>query len=166
MKNILIIILLALVLIFGYFVFKPKTNSVTISPASNIQNPAVQKSPDNNPTTTYKYFNHGFTIEFPKGFVPQEIEGETGPTISIELPSKKGWLIYVSDATFWEKYNITGQTNYIRDEKIGSTTFKVYKYTGQNEEFYWFRQGNVAYIFNGDVREYMETFKFKGWSQN
>jgi hypothetical protein len=159
MKNTLIVILVVLVLIFGYLAVRPKTGSVAISPV-----PAEQVTPSS--STTYTYSNHGFTIEFPKGYTPQEITGETGPTTSIELPNKKSWLIYVSDATWWEKYNITGQTTYIRDEKIGTTTFKVYKYTGQNEEFYWFRQGNVAYIFNGDAREYMETFKFKGWTQN
>lgn len=152
--------MVVLVLILGYLAFKPKTDSVTITPIST-----EQTNPSNS-STTYTYSNHGFAIEFPRGYTPQEIAGETGPTTSIELPNKKSWLIYVSDATWWEKYNITGQTTYIRDEKIGATTFKVYKNTGHDEEFYWYRQGNVAYIFNGDAREYMKTFKFTGWTQN
>lgn len=113
--------------------------------------------------STYTYKNHGFTMEVPTGFVPKEIQGETGPTWSIELPGG-GWLIYITDATWWEKYNITGQTDYIREQKIGTTTFKVYRYTGQTGEFYFFRQGNVAYMFNGNVLEYMKTFKFVGWN--
>ena len=116
-----------------------------------------------NNSETYTYKNHGFTIELPKGYVPQEIKGETGPTISIELPPK-GWLVYVSDATWWEKYNLEGQADFIRNQKIGNTIFKVYKFTGHSDEFYWFRQGNVGYVFNGDVNKYMETFKFVGWN--
>lgn len=113
---------------------------------------------------TYIYKNHGFMMELPKGYVPQEVKGETGPTISIALPGDSGWLIYITDATWWEKYNLTGQATFIRNEKIGSTTFKVYKYPNANEEFYFFRQGNVAYVFNGDIEQYMKTFKFVGWN--
>ena len=36
MKNTLIIILAVLVLIFGYFAFKSKTNSVNIPPTPNV----------------------------------------------------------------------------------------------------------------------------------
>jgi hypothetical protein len=117
--------------------------------------------------STYLYRKHGFEIELPKGFIPQEIEGETGPTISIELPNSDGWLISVSDAVWWEKYNVIDQADFIRDQKVGNTLFKVYKYKDKSQEFYWFKQGNVAYIFNGKfetISKYMETFKFVGWN--
>lgn len=114
---------------------------------------------------TYVYTSNGFSIELPEGYTPSEITGETGPTLSFELPT--GWLIYVSDADWWEQNNLVGQAIYLRDQKIGETVFKVYRYSGSSDgsEFYWFRQGNVAYLFNGtDIEEFMETFRFVGWN--
>jgi hypothetical protein len=142
-----------------------ETETKTKPTTNNQSGEATQQATSSANVSLYK--SHGFEMELPKGFVPQEYKGETGPTISIELPNSIGWLIYVTDANWWEANNLVGQADFIRDQKIGTTTFKVYKYIGQDQEFYWFKQGNVAYMFNGDfnkISEYMKTFKFVGWN--
>jgi hypothetical protein len=117
--------------------------------------------------TTYTYHDHGFTMELPKGFVPHEEQSEGGPSLSISLPNKSN-LSYVTNATFWEE-NALSSFAYLRTEKIGSTTFKVYAYAdgeggGGDYLFYWFKQGNVGYQFSGDA-SLLKTFKFVGWTQ-
>ena len=110
--------------------------------------------------TTQTYQNHGFTIELPVGSTPSELESESGPGYSINL-TNSSHLTYVTDASWWEQYVLPSYT-YVRDQKIGTTTFKVYTYSGAT--FYWFRQGNVAYEFSGNVLTLLETFKFVGWN--
>ena len=121
-------------------------------------------------SATYTYTNHGFSIELPKGFIPKEEQSEGGPAYMITLPI--GGLAYVTDASFWEKYNIPSYT-YIKDQKIGNTTFKVYTSLGNN--LYWFKQGNVGYEFSvfkfgvttdtTGLESLLKTFKYIGWSQ-
>jgi len=153
-KNIIISFLVVAVIVLGFFLLKPKPS---------LENDTVVAPEEQEIKDTYTYTNHGFSIELPKEFIVQEIKSETLPTISIELPDRKGWVIYISDAKLWEKNNnFPGQMSYLRDEKIGETTFKVYF---DGETVYYFRQGNVAYLFNGNSREYMETFKFVGWPE-
>lgn len=121
--------------------------------------------------STYTYKNHGFSIELPKGFIPKEEQSEGGPALMISLPV--GGLAYVSDASFWERYNIPNYT-YVKDQKIGDTTFKVY--TAQGSNLYWYKIGNVGYEFSVQkfgtttdttgLENLLKTFKFIGWSQN
>ena len=163
-----------ILLITAVWIWFPKNKQTPLENTESLTNTVSNQNTNSSQTQstvatttpapiTYTYKNHGFTMQLPVGYVPRETAGETGPTTSIELP--QGWLIYVSDAAWWEQHNIVGQTVYLRSQKIGSTTFKVYKYSGQDNEFYWFRQGNVAYMFNGDgVQKYMETFKFVEWN--
>jgi len=120
-----------------------------------------------NTSTTYIYKNHGFTIELPKGYVPQENASEGGPMITITLPN--GWITYITNASWWEQYNLP-EFVYVKDIQYGSTTFKMYKhkYPEAGDDFYYFRQGNVAYaIYNGGTTffETLKTFKFVGWAQ-
>jgi hypothetical protein len=120
-------------------------------------------------TDTYTYKDHGFTMELPKGYIPHEEESEGGPAIMIKLPV--GGLAYVTDATFWEKYNIS-PNSYIKDEKIGDTIFKIYNY--ENTKVYWFKKGNVGYEFSvvkfstikdtTELENLIKTFKFVGWN--
>lgn len=110
--------------------------------------------------STYTYTNHGFSIELPKGFVPDEQQSEGGPSISISVPN--GTLGYITDLAFWKKWNMSGYV-YVRDQKVGETTFKIYR-TPSNMLEYWFEQGNVAYTFTGDPEQF-KTFKFVGWAQ-
>lgn len=115
---------------------------------------------------TYIYKKHGFTIELPKGYVPNEYESEGGPYINIQLP-QEGHLIYIANMDFWNKWALSDYS-YLRDQKIGTTTFKVYtaknSVSNQNETFYLFSQGNVGFMFSGNMVEYMKTFKFVGWN--
>jgi hypothetical protein len=108
---------------------------------------------------TSTYTNHGFSIEVPKGFIPKETESEGGPSITISM-SDNSAMVYVTDVLFWEKSNIPS-FKYLREEKIGENTFKVYQYN--NETFYWYKKGNVGYEFHGDKKQ-LETFKFVGWN--
>lgn len=120
---------------------------------------------------TYTYTNHGFSIELPKGFIPKEEQSEGGPALMISLPI--GGVAYVSDASFWEKYNISNYI-YVKDQKIGDTTFKVY--TAQGSNLYWLKEGNVGYEFSVQkfgvttdttgLENLLKTFKFVGWPQN
>jgi hypothetical protein len=105
------------------------------------------------------YHNHGFTMELPVGYTPNEMESEGGPAISITLPNTSH-LSYVTDAAWWEQYNLPSY-QYVKNEKIGVTTFKVYTYSGKT--YYWFRQGNVGYEFFGD-KNLLKTFTFVGWN--
>lgn len=164
-KNITIAVLVAIVIgLVIYISVTKKPEAKLVPSAEQAQNVESKTTPENTVTAaTYTHKSYGFTMELPTGYVPQEVVGETGPTVSIELP--KGWLVYVTNATWWEQHSLTGQATLVRTEKIGNTTFAVYKYNGQAEEFYWFRQGNVAYMFIGDAQEYMKTFKFVGWAQ-
>lgn len=114
---------------------------------------------------TYIYKNHGFSIELPKLFTPKVEQATSGPAFLVSLPT--GSLTYVTDSIFWEKNNIPSYT-YIKDQKIGVTTFKVYSYLGAT--FYWFKKGNVGYEFGGTdkigLENLLKTFRFVGWSQN
>lgn len=126
---------------------------------------------DVTPQATYTYKNHGFTIELPKGFIPHEEQSEGGPAVMISLPI--GGLAYVTNASFWEQYNITGYT-YIKDQKIGDTIFKIY--SAPEGKLYWFKRGNVGYEFSlfkfglttdtVTFENLLKTFKFVGWPQN
>src|SRR5947207_3085239 len=109
-------------------------------------------------SNTYTYKNHGFTIELPKGFVPEEHQAEGGPQIVITLPG--GALDYYGDASWWEAY-VVSSYNFVGDKKIGTTTFKVYTYSGHT--IYWFKQGNVGYEFGSNAQDLLKTFKFVGW---
>ncbi len=122
-------------------------------------------------SNTYTYKNHGFTIELPKGFTPQENPSDAGPykTISITLPS--GHLLYVQDVANFEKYGSPEQT-YTGEEKIGETVFKLYR-TEEGRTVFWFQQGNVGYLFSSEevgvvdyvLEELLKTFRFVGWAQ-
>ena len=110
-------------------------------------------------TDNYTYKNHGFTIELPKGYIPHEEQAENGPVVVITLPNSSG-INYIMNATFWNDY--INRQKYIKDEKIGGTTFKVY--LSGDVTIYYFRQGNVGYEFYGD-KNLLETFRFVGWPQ-
>ena len=173
MKNntIIILLLVVIIIILGYLAFlRPKNDNNDFQ--IPVGDTAYEKDNENSyvnipkenpyPTTTpatYTYKNHGFTMELPKGYIPHEEQSEGGPTIIITLPDAN--LNYWLDASWWVKYSLPEFT-YVRDEKIGTTTFKVYTYSGQI--YYWFKQGNVGYEFTGDI-ELLKSFKFVGWSQ-
>ncbi len=149
----IIFLLLIAILLLAYIAFKPKA---VVAPIEEGTNTPVSEVKD-----IYTYTNHGFSIELPKGFVPAEIKSENN--ISTDISLSQGVVQYVTNATWWEK-NIFKNANYEKDEKIGSTTFKMYSYAG--DVFYWFKQGNVGYEFSADVtRKQLETFKFIGWPQ-
>ncbi|OGI61815.1 hypothetical protein A2645_01025 [Candidatus Nomurabacteria bacterium RIFCSPHIGHO2_01_FULL_39_9] len=159
-NKIIIILLVAVIVILAYGAFiKPKNGN------DGYQIPVGDTKGDADATElnaiSYTYTNHGFSIELPKGYVPVEQKSEGGPATSISLPNNSH-LSYVTDAAWWEQYNILPSYTYIKDEKIGAHTFKVYSYG--NFTFYWFKQGNVGYEFVGDI-ELLKTFKFVGWSQ-
>lgn len=126
---------------------------------------------DNPIANTYTYKNHGFTIELPKGFVPKESDSEGGPYTTITLPEGNGVLGYLKDLSWWEKYDAPIYT-YLGTEKIGTTTFLLYKYNdteypNSDQRYFIYKQGNVGYMFNVNDknRELLKTFKFVGWSQ-
>lgn len=138
----------------------PGTYKIKIS--SSLRKPFVEGISDKTFTInskTYTYKNHGVTFELPSGYVPHEEKAEGGPAILIYLPNDNH-LSYITDASFWEKWNIP-QYKYMKDEKIGETTFKVY--TSGGITIYYFKQGNVAYEYSGD-KSFLNTFKFVGWN--
>lgn len=108
---------------------------------------------------TYTYRNHGFTIELPKGFVPEEREYNSNYVIS--LPNNSN-MLYITNASLWENNNLSNK--YIKNEKIGINNFKVYD--NGHVLNYYFRQGNVAYLLFSDSLDYkyINTFKFVGWN--
>ncbi len=151
-KNLIIIFLLVLVAVLAYSIFSKKTVA-----------PMPQNEPnlaEQNVKETYTYTNHGFSIELPKGFVPKEVLSMDG-NIDILFPNST--LVYVPNVILWEKTAGLPQNRYIKDQKIGETTFKVYSY--DDGMFYWFKRGNVGYLFRADIIKDMETFKFVGWPQ-
>lgn len=109
-------------------------------------------------SATYTYKSHGFTIQLPRGYIPREQASEGGPSIDIGLPNNSH-LNYVTDASFWVQ-NVLPQYTFTGTQKIGSTTFNVYNYG--NHVFYWYKQGNVAYEFSGDIN-LLKTFEVGGW---
>lgn len=178
-SKILLILLIILVLGFGVYLTGSKKSNQTEIP---VDNKTFEKENNNRDIKdTYTYTKYGFSIELPKGFVPQEIESETLPIVNIELPDKKGWLIYVKNFDLWENSNnFTKKMSYIKDEKIGLTTFKIYELVEGFDlsRLYLFRQGNIAYVYfepsdieageesyENNSTNYLETFKFIGWPQ-
>ena len=153
-NTILLITLIILIIGLGiYFVGKDiNKTQIPIGDTKYDADPSELKS-------TYTYTNHGFSIELPKGFKPSEEITEMGPT-AIYL-NDGAVIYYITNPSFWEKYNIPSYT-YIKDEKIGSDTFKVYNYN--KDTFYWFRKGNVSYELHGKPDVY-NSFKFVGWPQ-
>lgn len=148
---------------YGYYIiaFYDRESGTTV--AEELETKAVyQKVVDTfaiKTVTTQTYQNHGMKIELPVGSVPREYESEAGPGYSINLTSNTH-LSYITDASWWEQYVLTGYT-YVKDQKIGTTTFKVYTYSGAT--LYWFKQGNVGYEFSGDI-SLLDTFQFVGWN--
>lgn len=121
-------------------------------------------------TGTKTYANHGITLEFPANFTPHEEDAEGGPYTIVTLPNQGGQLRYIRDYSFWQTYE---GSSYVSNgtEKIGTTTFSKYTFSNQatppsNEEFYFFKQGNVGYLFpaNATTKELLKTFKFVGWN--
>lgn len=110
-------------------------------------------------TGAYTYKAHGFSIELPNGFVPQEQQSEASPGIGISLP--QGGMTYVTDASWWEQFSMTDYV-FVKNQKIGSVTWKVYNYDSYT--IYWFKQGNVGYQFTGGDISQLETFRFVGWN--
>lgn len=164
---VIIIILLILGLVYIFFnnsKQKEENNLLQKNqiPVGDTKDDADQSELNSN---TITYQNHGFIIELPKGFIPKEEQLTTGPVIRISMPV--GSLGYVTDSSFWEKSTIPSYT-YVKDQKIGETTFKVYTYSGAT--FYWFKKGNVGYEFGGTdtvgLEKLIKTFKFTGWTQN
>lgn len=100
-------------------------------------------TPDQVDSDTYVYSRNGFSIQLPKGFVPQEEQSQTGPALSVSLPV--GGLTYISNAPFWEQSNVPSYT-YIKDQKFGDSIFKVYSYEGAS--VYWLNKGNAGYEFS------------------
>jgi hypothetical protein len=167
----LVIIIILLIVILGYFFLgdsRKKENTDLVNNLSQEEGQTLDTNISNNVSSsknTYTYSNHGFNLELPKGYVPKEDKAGAAPALIISLPV--GSLSYITDASFWEKYNIPSYT-YIKDQKIGETTFKVYTYSGAT--FYWFKKGNVGYEFGGTdtigLENLIKTFKFVGWAQN
>jgi hypothetical protein len=161
-NTVLLVVLIILVGVGIWMLYDKKEgeykNDQTIN--QNIPQPQIPIPATPTVATTYTYKNHGFTMELPKGYIPHEEQSEGGPSISIGLP-KNSHMAYVTNSTFWEQFNVSTYT-YIRSEKIGSTTFKVYDNGGQTT--YWYKQGNVGYEFFGDI-DLLKTFKFVGWAQ-
>lgn len=112
---------------------------------------------------TYIYKNHGFTIELSKNRVPSEQPVAGIPYENMIYFGDGNILTYITDVSLREsqKEKMLSNYNYLRDEKIGITTFKVYSYNGST--LYYFRQGNVGYEYIGD-KELLKTFKFVGWN--
>ncbi len=173
----ILLVVLALVIgvAIGLMVSKNKkvvTQDEVVVPVTTQTTSAVQQQPATTTavqpqpvppvvaSTSYTYKDHGFTIELPKGFTPVEQKSEGGPAISISLPNNSH-LSYVTNASFWEQYTIPSY-QFVKNEKIGETTFKVYSYNN-GTKFYWYKQGNVGYEFSGDVN-LLKTFKFVGWA--
>lgn len=124
---------------------------------------------------TYIYRkNYGFEIELPREFIPAERDAEGVEGLVISMPQDIE-LLYATNPSTWEKYNIPSFT-YIKDQKIGETTFKIYKHDPSGKSYgYWFNWGNgvyeefnVGYEFSGTdkvkLEELLRTFRFVGWS--
>ncbi len=91
MKHRLLYVLLAVLLILAGFLayYEGLPMRQAIIPVGDTQfdaNPEEQQTGQTPKVETYSYKKHGFTIDLPKGFTPQEVQGETGPTTSISLP--------------------------------------------------------------------------------
>jgi len=162
----ILIILMIIALRWMYVnkgMYLPESKQVDIP----IGDTKYEANPEELNRITYTYTNHGFSIELPKGFVPKEEQSEGGPGIMISLPN--GNLNYWPDATWWEKYSLP-QYKYLKDEKIGQTTFKVYLQEAESGEgyypIYWFKQGNIGYEISDDTTNdiFLKSFKFIGWS--
>jgi hypothetical protein len=152
----LVIIIILLVLGLGYYFL----NNSKLKGGEVLDNKNIINQKD-----TYTYTNHGFSILLPNGFTPTEEHLTTGPVISISMPV--GNLGYITDSSFWETSTIPSYT-YIKEQKIGESTFKVYEYMGAT--FYWLKQGNVGYEFGGtdkvELENLIKTFILKNNSEN
>jgi hypothetical protein len=136
----------------------PVDNTPAIQqPASVVPKQAVL--PTSTLQATYTYKQHGFTMELPTGYIPQEQVSEGGPSISINLPNGSH-LTYITNASWWVEKVLPDYT-FVETRKIGNTLFNVYTYGPQT--IYWYKQGNVAYEFTGDTN-LLKTFAFGGWN--
>lgn len=104
-------------------------------------------------TKTDTYSNHGFSMEVPAGYVPNEVESEGGPSTMIGFPN--GFILYVFNTDFWEE-EVLSTYSYVKDEKIGENIFKVYMTDAEN--IYWIKNGKNGYEFHGDKNQLL-TFK-------
>jgi hypothetical protein len=161
LNTVLLLVLIILMVIAIRIMLQNKETYVPImTPGPNGPGETLQYGEDKDAQikNTYTYTNHGFSIELPKGFVPVETQGEGGPGLYISLPGDS--IVYYGNNKFWKDY-VLPNYKYIKDEKIGETTFKVY----DDNEFlvYWYEKGNVGYELHGNKKSF-ETFKFIGWN--
>jgi hypothetical protein len=156
LNTVLLVIIILLVLGLGYYFF----NNSKLKENEILDNKEIINQQD-----AYTYTNRGFSILLPNGFVPVEEQLTNGPVISISMPV--GSLGYITDSSFWEKSTIPSYT-YIKEQKIGESTFKVYEYMGTT--FYWLKQGNVGYEFGGTdkikLQNLIKTFKLDQTNTN
>lgn len=173
MKNktntVIIILLIVILVLLIYLSFKPKDVNAPLNKSQTFGEQVLQNS--NQPTkliNTYTYTNHGFSIELPKGFVPNEEQSEGGPSTTISMPLNN-MIVYVTNADFWERHNFSSIEEGNICEKgnivIGNKSFKTCKDNySNNPEFYWLRVGNIGYEIHGNKNDF-KTFKFIGWQQ-
>lgn len=173
MKNktntVIIILLIVILVLLIYLSFKPKDVNAPLNKSQTFGEQVLQNS--NQPTksiNTYTYTNHGFSIELPKGFVPNEEQSEGGPSTTISMPLNN-MIVYVTNADFWERHNFSSIEEGNICEKgnivIGNKTFKTCKDNySNNPEFYWLRVGNIGYEIHGNKNDF-KTFKFIGWGE-
>lgn len=156
----LLLILILLMAVALRWMYK---NKKTYLPILGQESPVTQTDNQNAARSiTYTYSNHGFSIELPIGSTPKKFDETDGGDISYFL-FRGVYLDYSRRASWWEKNKLIKYT-YMRDQKIGETTFKVYLW--DNGTHYWFRNEESGYDFlatdnnESKLEELLKTFKF------
>lgn len=167
LNTVLLLVLIVLMVIALKWMFENKKAYVPVITKQYNNIPTDVRDPYMvEPKDTYKYKNHGFTIELPKGFIPREEQSEGGPSTIISMPNGSS-IVYVTNADFWEENNLVSiEENFCTKgtQKIGNNTFKICKDSySSNPEFYWIRIGKIGYELHGN-KESFKTFTFVGWN--
>lgn len=158
MKNVIIAILVAVVIIFAFLLFTqkktdvnyepwPETEPATVKPTKN--NTTNNYPVSNNPTTqnsvTKTYKGNGFTIDYPADMTVSEEDAEGGPYRMVYFSRGSISISYVKNSSWFEQYDLA-ELEYVGSQIINGNTFKIYQ--GNEHSRMWLKTGNTGYVLN------------------
>lgn len=159
MKNTIITILVAVILVLGFLFFTQKKSNVSYEPWPETEPATVRPTTNNypaqnnlaptqtNPTTsaTKTYSGNGFKIDYPADMTVSEEDAEGGPYRMIYFSRGSISISYVRNSAWFEQYDLA-ELELVGSQTINGNTFKIYQ--GNEYTRMWLKTGNTGYALN------------------
>lgn len=174
MKDVMIAILVAVVVVLGLLFFVPKNSNVNYQPTGQNESGDVEVSTDTfpiedntsaNSTNTNSnnsdfsvYSGNGFKINYPKDITVHEENAEGGPYRVIYFGDAV--VSYIWNPDFHEEHVIDLDYELIGTKTVNGNTFKIYQVSGETNNRFYLRVGSVAYevSFMDNSRMSLDSF--------